>query len=164
MFKNTPLKLLFALGVIMGSAGCTTDDVIFFEGSSPINSVKIDALTATPDGRTFRITRGTAFNYAVDIHYDYNAASFSSPLVELAGYGGSFDASGNFVRSGTCVFRSLKTQNPTTQSGDIHFTGTFTLPQTAACATSPYFAFVAFIFSSTSGTSLWSSEYYYAIN
>lgn len=164
MSNRTPLKLLLALGVVMSGAGCTSDDVIFFEGTSPINAIAINRATLSPQEGSFKVTRNTAFNYSMDVHYDFRSQDFATPTVELALYGGTLDSSGNFARSQTCVFRNVKNQVVSTSSGDIHWTGSFTLPVTAACANTTWVEAVVFLFSSTSGTSLDNYSVYYQIN
>jgi hypothetical protein len=165
MSRTLPLKPLVALALLTGSAGCSSDSVVFFQGVSPINAVAINERTIAPNSASFRITRGAPFNYTIETHYDIRPDVFHSAYIELAAFGGFIDDNGDFVETGTCEFRELRRHTPSTTSGDFTFTGSFTLPQTTNCASSTRIEFWVLLFSpAASGTSLDADIYRYQIN
>jgi hypothetical protein len=154
MLRGTSTKSLFVMAVGVTITACTTDNVTFFEGTSPINVIQLNELT-----EQFFVP--SPFTYTQDVHYDFRPDSFTSPRVLLKAFGGTFDASGTFTRNGCTLAQPLQSVTPTSRDGDLHFTGSFTLPATAACLAATGVSLEASIASGS--TELASDEFIYRI-
>jgi hypothetical protein len=164
MCDQMPLRAVLVFCLTAACLGCTSDKEDFVIGPSPVNAVAFNRLTLTPNPSSFRVTRGSAFNYAVDIHFDFKTADFVAPVIEFDAYAGVLNANGEFFPSSSC-WANLKIENPKTASGDVRYSGTYTLSPTGACASQTHLQIAVFLFSSTSnGFSLASDAFYYPVN